>query len=199
MSGHYTENGYYVYDFEPTYGRGGSHARVTARELETGRGSVIVDMFGSHLEEVPSGEGKRLFTSGLSGCTAIGIIAQDASGKRTTFLQHADPFQMTFRDRGGVSLPGVDAVSGKAIIMAQGYGSPVALSEAGDRPPHLEQADAVYDIAHQLGQMVGTENVHIVPYSAIERTDSNPYANSLVVDVSQDGLGTFLADGWYSA
>lgn len=171
--------------------------RPTAMEIEEQRGSTLVDMGMDGFKVAPVSEAARLFTVGLGGCTAIAFTTHESSGARLAYLKHADPFQMTFHNRGGVNMPGTSARTGKAVIMTPGYGQPILGQELGAALDQLQQPSEVAAIARILGQTVGTANVMIVPYTTANPKGSSPYSNTLIVDIPVQGEGTILADGRY--
>lgn len=54
-------------------------------------GVFQVSMFETRSVDIPPGEAKQVFTSGLGGCTAVAIVSQHPDGKRSLTLSHHPP------------------------------------------------------------------------------------------------------------
>jgi hypothetical protein len=160
------------------------------RELET-EGTEIIEMNQSGQVTAEPGERRRIATFDLTGCTAIGVVATFPGGERRAHMQHCDPFQkrMYWSDRSPE----------EGILIREAEQGQYAAAEQVDAvimvPGRSLTEQTPYDSAHAawltetIKKSFGeSTNVTVVPYPAQVAGWVNPYKNTLVIDVPEQGM-----------
>lgn len=159
-------------------------------ELETRRGTTLIDMNTEGQVVALPGEKARIATFGLGGCTAIGIVGIFEDGSRRAHVQHYDPFykRNSLSGSGNLSpeekILGTEAGKGNYLKAVQTT-AVIMLPERGynqlEDPAHAEWLTATI-----LDSFGDTTDIHTVPYSN-GGTGAHPYEGALVIDIPQEG------------
>lgn len=166
--------------------------RPTFAELEQPRGTKMVGMNDNDHIVVKPGETARIATSGLAGCTAVGVVATFPDGHRRAHVQHYDPFGSRMVNGGGTGQPGLDemilareAERGNYSGASRVDAAIMIPSQDHIHPTEPEHADA---LEAAIKDNFGREaHVTVQPYSPMISHGEGPYARAFVIDIPAAG------------
>jgi hypothetical protein len=184
------EGGPIYFEHADTFPVTGDYAYPPAlRELQPDD-TDIIEMNESGYVMAPTGEKRRMATFDLTGCTAVAVTATFPDGMRRAHMQHCDPFQMRslwnsspeesilIREAENGQYAAADQVN--AVIMLPGR----SLTEKA--PYNSAQAAWLTEtIKKSFGE---STDVTVVPYPAQAAGWENPYKNTLMIDVPEQGM-----------